>query len=211
VDFADSPDTLIAWLTRSVSISMTSRLRGWRHELPADTPQRVQRMLTVRCARTDERDEMVDVWLAANAARGRVAPVVREERVREKLSDPVSLPIVALERALVVGMALGEPGRHDDGRGALDPSLLHVSMVFVRPDRWGLGVGRTLLDGLFGDGRELGFRRASLWTGGDNDRARRLYDRCGMQLTGARKKIDAYGVVVQYGIELASRRIDVPT
>ncbi len=98
-------------------------------------------------------------------------------------------------------MALGEPGRLDDGRGDLDPSLLHVSMVFNRAVG-GSGVGRALLEGLFGEGRELGFRRASLWTGGDYDRACRLYGRCGMLPTGATKEIDGYGVVVQYGIAL---------
>jgi hypothetical protein len=29
-------------------------------------------------------------------------------------------------------MALAEPGRFDDGEGELDPTLLHISMVFVR-------------------------------------------------------------------------------
>ncbi len=32
----------------------------------------------------------------------------------------------------IVGMALAEPGRFDDGEGELDPTLLHISMVFVR-------------------------------------------------------------------------------
>jgi GNAT superfamily N-acetyltransferase len=41
----------------------------------------------------------------------------------------------------VLAMALAEPGRTQDGAGAVVPGYGHVSMVFVHPDMWGRGLG----------------------------------------------------------------------
>jgi ribosomal protein S18 acetylase RimI-like enzyme len=110
--------------------------------------------------------------------------------------------MVALDQGLVVGMALGEPGRHDDGQGRVDPQLLHVSMVFVDPACWGAGVGRALLDQLFADAMRAGYRRASVWTAEENERARRLYASAGMRPTGRIKSLPTHGVVVQFSADL---------
>ena len=56
---------------------------------------------------------------------------------------------------MIVGMALVEPGRFDDGEGELDPALLHISMVFVRPDLQRTGVGLPLLLYIFEVARSL--------------------------------------------------------
>lgn len=79
-----------------------------------------------------ELDGAVSVWREANVARGALHGPQRTERIRAKLSAPDALPFVAL-RPAIVGMALAEPGRSDGGAGELEPSLLHISMVFVRP------------------------------------------------------------------------------
>jgi GNAT superfamily N-acetyltransferase len=81
-------------------------------------------------------------------------------------------------------MALAEPGRSDDGAGELDPSLLHISMVFVRPAVQRTGVGLPLFLHLLEVARSLGYERADVWTARENRPARRLYERAGMTLSG---------------------------
>lgn len=155
-----------------------------------------------RGLRRDELDGAFSVWLAANEARDRMRSAAWKARVREKLADPVALAVVAVDRRSIVGMALGEPGRRLDGDGPREPQLLHVSMVFVHPSRWGEGIGRALLEELFAKARRLGHERATLWTGRDNERARRLYMRSGMHPTGRTKMLASHGAVIQFGVEL---------
>jgi len=81
-------------------------------------------------------------------------------------------------------MALAEPGRFDDGAGGPDPSLLHVSMVFVHPAAQRTGVGLPLLLHVLDVARSLGYQRVDVWTAKENTHARRLYERAGMTLTG---------------------------
>lgn len=159
-------------------------------------------MLSVRRSLPDELVRAFAVWLAANEARGRHPSAARRARVGEKLADAAAIPVVAVDEDLVVGMALGEPGRLADGDGSPDPSLLHVSMVFVDPARWGVGVGRALLDGLLAEARRAGYARATLWTASNNERARRLYVGAGMRPTGRKKALASYGPVIQFAIDL---------
>ncbi len=93
------------------------------------------------------------------------------------------MAFVAL-RPEIVGMALAEPGRLDDGTGGLDPTLLHVSMVFVHPATQGIGVGSSLVLHVLDAARSLGYQRADVWTYRDNTPARRLYEGAGMAITG---------------------------
>jgi GNAT superfamily N-acetyltransferase len=81
-------------------------------------------------------------------------------------------------------MALAEPGRFDDGAGEPDPSLLHISMVFVRPAVQRTGVGLPLVRHIFDVARSIGYQRVGVWTAEENSPARRLYERAGMTLTG---------------------------
>jgi hypothetical protein len=90
--------------------------------------------------RPHELDAAVSVWREANILRGAPHGPERTARIRAKLSASDALPFVAL-RPGIVGMALAEPGRFDDGAGQPDPSLLHISMVFVRPAAQRTGVG----------------------------------------------------------------------
>jgi len=133
--------------------------------------------------RPDELDAAVSVWREANIARGAPHGPERTARIRAKVSASEALPFVAL-RLGIVGMALAEPGRFDDGAGELDPSLLHISMVFVRPAVQRTGVGLPLVLRVFDVARSLGYQRVDVWTAGENTPARRLYERAGMTLTG---------------------------
>jgi GNAT superfamily N-acetyltransferase len=139
--------------------------------------------MNVRSMRPHELDVAVSVWREANIARGAPHGPERTARIREKLSASNAMPFVAL-RPGVVGMALAEPGRFDDGAGELDPSLLHISMVFVHPDVQRTGVGLPLLLHILEVARTLHYERIGVWTARENRPARGLYERAGMTLTG---------------------------
>lgn len=145
----------------------------------------------------DELEAAVSVWHAANVARGAPHGTERTARIREKLSASDAVAFVAL-RPEIVGMALAEPGRFDDGEGGLDPTLLHISMVFVHPDEQRTGVGRALILQLLNAGRSLGYQQAGVWTYRDNSPARRLYEGVGMTATGKTAGVRTR-TQVQYG------------
>lgn len=73
-------------------------------------------------------------------------------------------------------MALAEPGRLDDGAGEPDPSLLHISMVFVRPAAQRTGVGLPLVLHILDVARSMGYQRVGVWTARENNPARKLYE-----------------------------------
>lgn len=139
--------------------------------------------MNVRSMRPHEIDAAVSVWREANIARGAPYGPDRTARIRAKLLAPDALPFVAL-RPGIVGMALAEPGRLDDGAGELDPSLLHISMVFVRPAAQRTGVGLPMLLHILDVARSMSYQRVDIWTARENSPARRLYERAGMTLTG---------------------------
>jgi GNAT superfamily N-acetyltransferase len=146
--------------------------------------------------RLHEIDAAVSVWREANIARGAPHGLKRTARIRAKLSAPETLPFVA-SRPGIVGMALAEPGRFEDGAGEPDPSLLHISMVFVRPAAQRTGVGLPLILHILDVARSLRYERAGVWTARENVPARRLYERAGMTLTGKTTPLRS-GVAVQY-------------
>lgn len=149
-----------------------------------------------RAMRPDEIDAAVSVWREANVARGAPHGPERTVRIRTKLSAPNALPFVAL-RPDIVGMALAEPGRFDDGAGDLDPTLLHISMVFVRPTAQRAGVGLPLVMHVLDVARSSGYKRVGVWTGQENSAARRLYERAGMTPTGKTTPLRS-SVALQY-------------
>jgi ribosomal protein S18 acetylase RimI-like enzyme len=81
-------------------------------------------------------------------------------------------------------MALAEPGRFDGGAGDPDPSLLHISMVFVLPAAQRTGVGLPLVRHVVETARSLGYERIDVWTAEENHPARALYERAGLTPTG---------------------------
>lgn len=152
--------------------------------------------MNVRSMRPDEIDAAISVWREANVARGAPHGPERIARIRAKLSAPDALPFVAL-RSEIVGMALAEPGRFDSGAGELDPTLLHISMVFVRPAAQRTGIGLPLVMHVLDVARSIGYRRAGVWTAEENSAARRLYERAGMTTTGKTAPLRS-GVALQY-------------
>ncbi|HVY77198.1 MAG TPA: GNAT family N-acetyltransferase [Solirubrobacterales bacterium] len=164
--------------------------------------------MNVRAMHPGEIDAAVSVWREANVARGAPHGPARTERIRAKLSAPDALPCVAL-RPDIVGMALAEPGRLDDGAGDLDPTLLHISMVFVRPAAQRTGVGLPLVMYVLDVARSSGYRRVRVWTTQENRAARKLYERAGMTPTGKTTPLRS-SVALQYECPVEeSRRQDL--
>jgi GNAT superfamily N-acetyltransferase len=142
--------------------------------------------LTVIDGLPADHEGAIHVWRAANVARLRPPSAVRVARIWEKLADPDACLVIgrADTGREVVAMALAEPGRAEDGEGAVIPGYAHVSMVFVHPDFWGRGFGRQLLQGLHQRASERGWSRVTLWTRASNTPARRLYEGHGYRTSG---------------------------
>lgn len=133
-------------------------------------------------------DGAVRVWQAANVARGKRPSPERVARVVEKLGEPTAVPYVAASDTGIVGMALLEPCRADDGAGAVIPDALHISMVFVDPVSQRQGVGSRLMRYALESAQASGISAASLWTGYENTCARKLYEALGMKPTRTRRE-----------------------
>ena len=119
-------------------------------------------------------DPLLDVYYAAQAARGRRPSAARLARVREKLEE--GLLVVDDE---LRGFALGEPGRSDDGTGDVVPELLHLAMVFVHPDHQRQGLGAELVEALADEAWAEGYREVAVWTATPE-----FYEACGMDRSG---------------------------
>lgn len=107
-------------------------------------------------------------------------------------SDPPQAVFVAEEdHGRIVGFVAvgGETDVADAVRG-------EVYALNVDPDRWGHGVGRTLLDAACGHLRAVGFASAVLWVHPDNARACRFYRAAGWRTDGSERRHDALGVEV---------------
>ena len=121
-----------------------------------------------------------------------------ERQVQRRLADPASFAQLVEEDGELVAMALVLQALDHDGAGADPlPGLAHVSMVAVRPDRWGRGLGAQVLGMAQLEARQRGFTRAQLWTHETNRRAQRLYERLGWQASG-RTKIDDFGEQIRH-------------
>ena len=143
----------------------------------------------------------VAAWQAANIARGKPPTPERVARVIENLQEPEAMAYVAVQGDAVIGMALAEPCREDDGVGAVMLGALHIEMVFVFPSSQRQGVGRRLVRYLLDAARSSGISRVQLWTGRENAGAKRLYESVGMTITGTRQ-VDEVTEWVRYEMDL---------
>jgi ribosomal protein S18 acetylase RimI-like enzyme len=144
--------------------------------------------MDLRVMAVSDLDGAVRVWQVANIARGKRPSPERVARVVEKLQEPTAAPYVAASIDTgIVGMALLEPCRADDGAGALIPHALHVSMVFIDPTSQRQGVGSRLMRYALDGAHSSGVSRVSLWTGCENTAARKLYEVLGMKPTRTRR------------------------
>lgn len=177
---------------------------------------------TTREVTVADLDAMTALWAAAESARkaetddrdaytrpkAEVAPVAGSdqtqddgllaERVARRLRDPTAFGVVAEVTGQLAALAVATQATADDGLG-FEPvaGLAHVSMVAVRPERWGSGLGRHVAEKLEGLARDRGFSRAQLWTHETNTRGRRLYEQLGW-LPSGRTKQDERGAVLRH-------------
>lgn len=123
----------------------------------------------------------------------------RVARIWQKLDDPGACLVIGREEVSddVLAMALAEPGRAAHGAVVVIPGYGHVSMVFVHPDMWGLGVGRSLLAGLHESASARGWSRTTLWTRALNARAIRLYEGQGYRACGQETTLGDGDLIVQ--------------
>lgn len=155
--------------------------------------------VVIRRGGQEDAESAVAVWMAANSARrdGLVPGPEQESRARGNVRNPDAFMLVAEASGNVVGMALGIQGRADEGAGPPVKGLCHISMVFVVPDYWGMGLGGRLLDALLDEARSRGYDRTQLWTHADNPRARRLYEGHCFSTSG-REKEEFGELIVHY-------------
>jgi GNAT superfamily N-acetyltransferase len=107
-------------------------------------------------------------------------------------------PLVAELEGEVIGFAAVGPADDDDADGEL-------YAIYVRPENWGTGTGRALMEAAEERLRELGHRSAVLWVLEDNPRARAFYVDAGWKTDGQRKQYDFLGEtnpVVRYAKQL---------
>lgn len=142
--------------------------------------------MDLRVMAASDLDGAVRVWQAANIARGKRPSPERVARVVEKLQEPTAVPYIAASDTGIVGMALFEPCRGDDGVGAVIPDVLHISMVFIDPASQRQGIGSRLMRYALDSARTSGVSSVSLWTDCENTGARKLYEVLGMKPTRTR-------------------------
>ncbi len=105
---------------------------------------------------------------------------------------------VALDDDDIIGVVLAGPDPEEPRAG-------HLARLYIRPDRWGRGVGSHLYGIAMADLRSR-FNGATLWVLEGNTRARTWYERLGWRLTERRKTTYAPASIddVQYRIGLSA-------
>jgi ribosomal protein S18 acetylase RimI-like enzyme len=83
----------------------------------------------------------------------------------------------------VVGFASVGPSSDE----VTSPSTGEIYAIYVLPECWDRGVGRSLLAHAMRDLVEHGYDTATLWVLESNERARRFYEQAGWRTDGARK------------------------
>jgi GNAT superfamily N-acetyltransferase len=88
----------------------------------------------------------------------------------------------------------GEPGLTEAGAGG---QVGEVYALYVTPDWWSTGTGRSLMSRAVAALTDAGYARAVLWVLEANARARRFYERAGWAPDGASNVLDGLGGVVE--------------
>jgi GNAT superfamily N-acetyltransferase len=91
---------------------------------------------------------------------------------------------VAVVDGSVVGWLSVGAYRADEGEDVPGPSCGEIAAIYARPEVWGHGIGRRMLEYALGELRRLGLSPVLLWVPVANERARRFYERAGFRADG---------------------------
>jgi len=109
----------------------------------------------------------------------------RAARWLHTINEPgAGATLIAEENGIVTGFCAYGPSRDHD---AMDQPVGELAAIYVHPDSWGHGTGRTLCEQFLMDARQLNWHTATLWVLRDNQPARRFYERMGFAPDGAEK------------------------
>ena len=125
--------------------------------------------LTLRLARPEEHDELEDLQRRASLE----LPEYRDQLIAHH--DAIYLPEGQIANGQVI---VAEVGGEIAGFAAVVGGELDG--LFVEPDLWGQGIGRTLVEAATHEARQRGLALSVV----ANPRARRFYESCGFTLEG---------------------------
>ena len=139
--------------------------------------------IDVQLGNLDDVDAAVSIYERSNLARRHGDWQSRSSRVTEvttslhnALHDAASWFLIGRDGSEAVAMALILPFRASGGTGHVIPGTSFLSLIYVLPDRWGKGIGGTMLDAVIDEAARRGCHRIYLWTHEhQNERAHRLY------------------------------------
>jgi RimJ/RimL family protein N-acetyltransferase len=121
----------------------------------------------------DYLDAMSEKEFADRWARNIAAPAIESRRNW----------VAELDGAVVGFLACG-PSRDDEADRA---TVGEIYAVYVRPQAWGTGAGRTLMQVGTEHLRDQGFHEVTLWVLTGNERTRKFYEIAGMNPDGGTK------------------------
>jgi GNAT superfamily N-acetyltransferase len=130
----------------------------------------------------------------------------RAARWYASLADGTASALVAEDEAGIYGWATVGRSRDPDASGEIG----ELWGLYLRPDRWGQGLGRDLHDAALDELCAQGFSAATLWVLEGNARATRFYERQGWRPDGSMRS-DCVGELrtlveeARYRIELTRR------
>ncbi len=106
---------------------------------------------------------------------------------------PLTGTLVLVEEPQILGFANIGPSRDEEA----NPETGEVRSIYLSPEAWGKGGGRSLMDDSLGLLREAGFMESTLWVLDSNHRARRFYEIGGWRADGSERSTDSRGFVLR--------------
>jgi L-amino acid N-acyltransferase YncA len=152
----------------------------------------------IRRATADDARGIAEVHVASwrSAYRGLVADDVLDGLSVDRREEGWKISLtVHRERAAVLVVeqgeriagfaAVGAPEANEDVDASGKVGELYS--IYLRPDAWGQGMGKQLLEEAQNELRAAGFSEAVLWVVEGNERSRRFYELAGWAVDGGRR------------------------
>jgi GNAT superfamily N-acetyltransferase len=149
--------------------------------------------IDVRLGTGGDVDDAVSVYERSNLARRQGRWLSRSARVAQVTANlhdathhaTAAWFLIGRDGSEAVGMAHIQPFHADGGSGDEIAGAWFLSLIYVLPDRWGKGIGGTMLDAVIDEANRCGCHQIYLWTHErQNERAHRLYRSRGFAPTG---------------------------